>query len=90
MKTKVKQMTSNSSGNPVANQFIIYTAEGNYFQSYDSVIAFRDKNRKIILDSYCWDYSRTTGKYRNQFLGEGIVDTRAKIESGEYKLANLN
>ena len=90
MKIKVKQMTSDSSGNPVANQFIIYTAEGNYFQSYDSVIAFRDKNRKIILDSYCWDYSRTTGKYRNQFLGEGIVDTRAKIDSGEYELADLN
>jgi len=46
-------------------------------------------NRKIILDSYYWDYSRTTGKYRNQFLGEGIADTRAKIESGEYKLADL-
>ena len=42
-----------------------------------------------IRDSY-WDYSRTTGVYRNQFLGEGIVNTRAKIESGEYKLADLN
>ena len=38
MKIKVKQMTSSRSGNPVANQFIIYTGEGNYFQSYDSVI----------------------------------------------------
>ena len=90
MTAKVRQMTSNSSGKPVANQFIIYASDGNYFQSYNSVIAFRDNNGKITLDSYYWDYSRTTGKYRNQFLGEGIVDTRAKIDSGEYELADLN
>lgn len=90
MTAKVRQMKSFSSGRPVANQFVIYTDEGTYFQSYDSVIAFRDNNRKIILDSYYWDYSRTTSKYRNQFLGEGIADTRSKIESGEYKLADLN
>ena len=90
MTAKVRQMKSNSSGNPVANQFIIYTPEGNYFQSYNSVIAFRGKNNKIILDEYYWDYSHTTGKYRNQFLGESIADTRSKIESGEYKLADLN
>ena len=90
MTAKVRQMKSVRSGRPVANQFIIYTDEGNYFQSYDSVIAFRDNNSKIILDSYYWDYSRTTSKYRNEFLGEGIADTRAKIESGEYKLADLN
>ena len=89
MTAKVRQMTSSRSGNPVANQFVIYTDEGTYFQSYHSVIAFRDNNRKIILDSYYWDYSRTTSKYRNQFLGEGIADTRAKIKSGEYKLADL-
>ena len=89
MTAKVRQMTSNSSGNPVANQFVIYTDDGTYFQSYNSVIAFIDNNRKIILDSYYWDYSRTTSKYRNQFLGEGTADTRAKIESGEYKLADL-
>jgi len=90
MKIKVKQMKSSSSGRSVANQFIIYTSEGKYFQSYDSVIAFKDNEGNVTLDDYTWDYSRTTGKYRNQFLGEGIVDTRSKIESGEYKLADLN
>ena len=89
MKIKVKQMTSSRSDNPVANQFIIYTAEGNYFQSYDSVIV-ANNNGKITLDNKTWDYSRTTSKYRNEFLGEGIAETRAKIESGEYKLADLN
>ena len=90
MTAKVRQMKSVRSGKPVANQFIIYTDEGNYFQSYDSVIAFKCDDNKITLDEYYWDYSRTTGVYRNQFLGEGIVNTRAKIESGEYKLADLN
>ena len=90
MTSKVRQMKSVRTGNPVANQFIIYTPNGNYFQSYNSVIAFRANDGKITLDEYYWDYSRTTGVYRNQFLGEGIADTRSKIESGEYKLADLN
>ena len=90
MKAKVRQMTSSRSGNPVANQFTIITNDGEYFQSYNSVIAFKDNEGNVTLDDYTWDYSRTTSKYRRQFLGEGIADTRAKIESGEYKLANLN
>lgn len=90
MKIKVKNMTSNRSGRPVANQFTIITSDGEYFQSYDSVIAFKDNEGNVTLDDYTWDYSRTTGKYRNEFLGEGIADTRAKIELGVYKLADLN
>ena len=90
MKIKVRNMFS-PSGNQVANQFIIETARGKYFQSYRSIIAFiNNKTGKVTLDNYYWDYSRTTGKYRNEFLGEYIEDTRAKINSGEYKLANLN
>ena len=90
MTAKVRQMKSVRTGNPVANQFIIYTPDGNYFQSYNSVIAFRANDGKITLDKYYWNYSRTTSKYRNEFLGEYIADTRAKIESGEYELADLN
>ena len=88
---KVEQMTSDRTYRPIANQFIIRTPKGVYFQSYDSIIAFKpNDSRRIQLDSYYWDYSRTTGKYRNQFLNEGIADTRAKIESKEYLLTNLN
>lgn len=68
---KVQQMTSNKSGNPVANQFIIETKEATYFQSYNSLIAKASKrNGKIYLDSFYWDYSRTTLKYLYSFLGE--------------------
>lgn len=102
MNAKVRNMT-NSNGNTVANQFIIEEegrgALGNFtlretFQSYDSVIAVKttwpDGQIDIKLDANSWDYSTTTGKYRNQFLGENKKETQAKINSGEYHLTNLN
>lgn len=88
-KVKVRNMYGRT-GREVPNQFIINTKQGKYFQSYKSIIAFIDNNDKVTLDEYYWDYSRTTGKYRNEFLGEYIEETRDKIKSGEYKLANLN
>ena len=88
-KLKVKNMMSNN-GNFVPNQFEISTSEGRYFQSYDSVIVFINNNGKVFLDENDWDYSRTTGKYRNIFLGEYIGETRKKIETGEYELIDLN
>ncbi|MBV6446389.1 MAG: hypothetical protein IFNCLDLE_02687 [Ignavibacteriaceae bacterium] len=91
LKIKVSQMESPKSGSPVANQYEIRTDDGVYFQSYRSIIAFRPYgDGKIVLDEYYWDYSRTTGKYRNEFLGENTAETRKKIKSGEYILANLN
>lgn len=101
---KVKNMISKS-GNPVANQFTIegcvtdiaseslgrVLIEGDMFQSYNSNIAFIDRvTGRTYLDSNYWDYSVTTGKYRNQFLGETKKETQAKIDSGEYILADLN
>ena len=77
-------------GHPAPNQFLLYTPDGTYFQSYNSTIAFRNHDGKIQLDENTWDYSRTTGKYRNKFLGEYIELTRDKIKSGEYELVNLN
>lgn len=90
MKAQVKNMRS-SNGNEVPNQFIIIDENGNtFFQSYSSVIAVRRKNGKIELDCNKWDYSQTTGKYRNQFLNETKKETQAKIDSGEYVLIDLN
>ena len=67
------------------NQFIIHggiiqlpndTYTGEVFQSYKSIIAMKafecgntGNSYKIFLDEQYWDYSVTTGKYRNQFLG---------------------
>jgi len=86
---RVENMTS-ARGNKVANQFLVRDDKGDeYFQSYRSMIAKKSQG-KIYLDEYYWDYSTTTGKYRNDFLGEGIADTRKKIETGEYILMDLN
>jgi hypothetical protein len=97
---KVQQMISKTSGNPVANQFILRgTFDGGQalgmlhrakvFQSYDSVIAVVVEG-KTFLDANTWDYSRTTSKYRNQFLGESTQETKNKIANGEYQLVELN
>ena len=91
---KTRNMTSRR-GNEVANQFIIRDTNKQgglkalYFQSYDTIIV-KVTNKHTYLDSFYWDYSATTGKYRNDFLNEGIADTRKKIKNGEYKLTNLN
>lgn len=86
----------------VPNQFLLTEegrgANGNFikrevFQSYDSIIAevitWPDRV-DVTLDEQFWDYSQTTGKYRNKFLGEDRKETERKIKNGTYRLANLN
>jgi hypothetical protein len=86
---KIENMRS-SNGNDVPNQFKIYTPDGVIFQSYSSIIAIKTFDGKIILDRNKWDFSTTTGKYRNQFLNETKAQTEKKIKSGEYLLDDLN
>ena len=92
---KVNNMKSPTTGRSIPNQFIVdgehYNQQGQFFQSYNSVIAFKPENgSSVTLDKSKWNYSTTTSKYRNQFLNETIKETRAKITSGEYILADLN
>jgi len=84
---KVQNMTSRN-GNTIANQFIISTDKGTYFQSYDSVIAFKPINGGKIQLGSNWDYSVTTGKYRNMFLDEDKKETERKLKEGLYELNN--
>lgn len=86
---RIENMQSRN-GNDVPNQFRIFTDEGTYFQSYSTIIAFKPFDGKTQLDKDGWDYSRTTGKYRNEFLREDKKTTEKKIASGEYELVNLN
>ena len=87
--TKVSQFDGRNGA--VKNQFEIITPEGKFFQSYNSIIVFiPNDGSKIKLDSKYWDYSKTTGKYRNQFLSEDKKVTEQKIKAGVYELANLN
>ena len=89
---KIRNLTS-TNGNKIANQFEIIDNENNiiYFQSYKSIIVKHDMNlNQVYLDSYFWDYSTTTSKYRNIFLGEKKKETEKKIKEGTYILTNLN
>lgn len=89
-----------SNGNAVANQFTIRVKTSGdkaqvafnrvYFQSYDSIIAYIDFDGKTVLDPTHWDYSKTTGKYRNIFLGEDKKETEKKIKEGIYTFEDLN
>ena len=93
---KVKNMV-NRQGKPVVNQFVI-TEISDYlkrsiFQSYNSIVATKvddGDTYQIYLDKEYWDYSSTTGRYRNVFLGEDIHETRKKIKYNEYILVDLN
>ena len=96
---KITNLTS-PQGNQVPNQFEIKSDNARYFQSYDSIIvkiedSFANDNplmrrRITYLDSFYWNYSRTTSKYRNIFLGESKKETEKKIKEGIYILTNLN
>ncbi len=89
MSTLVTNMTSPSSGRAVANQFIIRDGNKVIFKSYDTIIAIKEGG-KVKLDREKWNFSKTTNKYRGIFLGEGISETRRKIEEGIYILEDLN
>lgn len=83
---KVYNMTT-SGGNEAPNQFILRFEKGVMFQSYDSIIAI-NKGGQIYLGQN-WNYSRTTWKYRNDFLRENTAETRKSLEKWEYKLLNI-
>ncbi len=88
---QVNQMCSPRTGNPVANQFKIYTKKGVYFQSYETLIAFKPNEGKLKLDENYWDYSRTTSKYLNKFTRyQSKKDILKAIENKEIILTNLN
>ena len=89
---KVQNMTSNN-GNKIANQFIIRDGDVEHFQSYDSITvrrATKPLHTTILLDENLWDYSVTTGKYRNIFLNVTKKETQKKINLGIYELQDLN
>lgn len=97
--TNVQNMVSPRTGKPVANQFIIETEKGEYFQSYKTTICLRLDNGldpvSALLDDgtsgYGWDYSNTTRRYLYQFLGvDSKKDILEGLKSGKYQLANLN
>ena len=70
-----------------ANHVVVKTNEREVLFSYSTEIASKYVDGTVTLTD-SWDYSRTTSKFRNQFLNETTSDTRAKLLSGEYSLCS--
>ena len=85
---KVKNLTS-PQGNVVPNQYEIENGNTRFFQSYESNIV-KIENGRTYLDVKYWNWSKTTSKYRNLFLGETTKETERKILNGDYLLIDLN
>lgn len=78
----------NNKGNAVKNQFVITTDKGQYFKSYNSLIAFKPNcGSSIVLTKY-WNYSVTTLRHLKTFLctNDNSKKIREKIDSGEIIL----
>jgi hypothetical protein len=88
---KIENLTS-SRGKKIVNQFIITNEEGQFFQSYESIIAFKpnDQMKPILLDCKYWNFSSTTSKYRNQFLKCENKDIKKMTKDGDIIFVNLN
>lgn len=86
---KVRNMTSNSTGREIANQFIIEDGNKVYFQSYKTIIAMKQVG-KITIDTNAENYSRTTSKYLYQFLNTDKKRLLEDVKTGRIIRANLN
>ena len=94
----INNMTSDK-GNTIPNQYVIRLDNCDVFQSYETVIAIRyydyikyggDANTKIYLNKDYYDYSKTTSRYRNKFLGLTTKEIEQKIKAKEFILINHN
>lgn len=85
----VSQMINNN-GKPALNQFIITTDKGQYFKSYDSLIAFKPHCGATEVLTSKWDYSATTVKHLKMFLNSSLtrLQLQKRIDNGLLILDN--
>ena len=81
---RVNNMVSDR-GNDIPNQFELRFDGGIVFQSYNSVIAVKLYNDNKVYLGDDWDYSRTTGKYRNKFLGVNKAEIVKGLTNGNFQ-----
>ena len=87
----VKNMISDRSGKPIANQFIITIDNLEIFQSYKTVIAVRrDNNDDVILLDYDYSISPTTSKYLYKFLGFNKKRILERVQDNSIRICGLN
>lgn len=90
-------MTSPQTDKAVANQFIITATNANgseteFFQSYDTVIAYKNSYGNYVLDVNNWDYSVTTLKYLKEFMRtrDSKAEIAKKIKDGTIITLNFS
>lgn len=73
------------------NQFKVFLSNGVAFQSYDSLIAFKNEEGKIFL-SEKWCCSKTTLKHLKLFLRIDLSkkEIEKKIKNGDYIIVSEN
>jgi hypothetical protein len=69
----------NDKGNAAVNQFVITTDEGQYFKSYDTLIAFKPRCGATPVLTSSWCASAPTTKHLKLFLGCSL--SKAQIQS---------
>lgn len=68
------------------NQFVIWDRGNLFFQSYKSLIAKIDRDKKVTL-YHDWDYSNTTMRHLYRFLREySSIETKYLYKQGIEKL----
>ena len=82
-------------GNTIPNQYVIRLDNCDVFQSYETVIAIRNYDYvngkyEVYLNKEYYDYSRTTSKYRNKYLGLTSKEVKEKIKAKEFFLITDN
>lgn len=77
------------------NQTVLKFEQGRIFASYESIIViefFDDKDCKYSNQMFFgkdWNYSRTTSKYRNQFLSRDTKWCNEQVTSNEIKVLDI-
>ena len=81
----VENMAS-TRGSATPNQFILWFENGQVFQSYKSIIAVKFNAFKSVDNPYYlgsdWEFSQTTGKYRNAFLNSNKKSIINDLKNG--------
>ena len=73
----------------MSNMQVEQTPSGLILKSYNKVIAIQDADG-ITLDSYYYNYSVTTARHLNKFLGLDSNSFKKALKANKFKFTNLN
>jgi hypothetical protein len=91
MMMEIRNLVGNDGDIP--NQYLINDGNDIYYKSYDTIIikiTYINDKKTVYLSREYWNFSKTTNKYRNLFLGKTTKEIQELIKSGEYILTELN